>query len=77
MKVKKDIRWRFTAALLPLLFWNRIPGHTTREPPVGFKLVTKGIQCYVIANLDKTSLSCTFDSRKSVYKMEDSNVLTS
>ena len=49
-------KWRrFTAALLPRLFGNSIPGHTTRAPPVGFELATSGIQFYVIANLDKTS----------------------
>ena len=47
----------FTAALLPLLFGNRIPSHTTREPPVGFELATNCIQFYVIANLDKRSLN--------------------
>ena len=35
---------RFDAALLTRLFGNSIPGHTTRAPPVGFELVTKGIQ---------------------------------
>ena len=30
--------------------------HLTRAPPVGFELATNGIECYVIANLDKTSL---------------------
>ena len=42
----------FTSALLPRLFGNNVPGHTIREPQVGFELVTNGI----IANLDKTSL---------------------
>ena len=36
---------------------GRIPGHTTREPTVGFKLETNGFQFYAIANLDKTFLS--------------------
>ena len=49
-------RRRFAAALLPRLLGNRIPGHTTRAPPVGFELATDGIQFYAIANLDKTSL---------------------
>ena len=44
------------AVLLPRLFGNRIPGHTTRAPPVGFELATNGIQFYAIANLDNTSL---------------------
>ena len=35
---------------------GRIPGHTTRAPPVGFELETNGFQLYAIANLDKTSL---------------------
>ena len=36
---------------------GRIPGHTTRAPPVGFELETNGFQFYaIIANLDKTSL---------------------
>ena len=47
---------RFSAALLPRLLGNNIAGHTTREPKAGFELETKGFQ-YVIANLDKTSLS--------------------
>ena len=35
--------------------WSgRIPGHTTRAPPVGFELETNGVQLYAIANLDKT-----------------------
>ena len=50
-------RQRFSAALIPLLFWNSIPGHTTRVLQVGFKLVIDCIQSYVIANLDKTSLT--------------------
>ena len=50
-------RRRFAAALLPRLFWNGIPGHTTRAPQLGFELATNGIQFHVIANLDKTSLS--------------------
>ena len=52
----QSVMKRFTAALLPWRFKNRIPGHTTKEPPVGFELATKGIQFYVIANLDMTSL---------------------
>ena len=35
---------------------GRIPGHTTRAPPVGFELETNGFLFYAIANLDKTSL---------------------
>ena len=31
-----DIRRRLAVALLPLLYWNNIPGHTTRAPQVGF-----------------------------------------
>ena len=34
---------------------GRIPGHTTREPQVGFKLETNCFQFYAITNLDKTS----------------------
>ena len=48
---------RLAAALLPRLFANRIPGHTTRAPQVGFELATNSIQFYVFANLDKTSLN--------------------
>ena len=48
-------RRSFAAALLSRLFGNRIPGHTTRAPPVGFELATDGIQFYAIANLDRTS----------------------
>ena len=33
-----------------------MPGHTTRAPPVGFERATNGIQLYVVANFDKTSL---------------------
>ena len=50
----------------PQLYYHdcsgRIPGHTTRAPPVGFELETNCFQFYAIANLDKTSrhsLSCT------------------
>ena len=50
-------RRRFAAALLPRLFGNNVPGHTTRAPPVGFELATNGIQFYAIANRDKTSLT--------------------
>ena len=48
-------RRRFAAALLPRLFGNRIPGLTTRAPPVEFELATDGVQFYAFANLDKTS----------------------
>ena len=34
----------------------RVPGHTTRVLPVGFKLAINCIQFYVIANLGKTPL---------------------
>ena len=54
--VKCCKRRRFAAALLPRLFGNNIPGHTTRAPPVGFELATNGIQLYVIANLEKTGI---------------------
>ena len=47
---------RFAAALLPELFGNNVPGHTTREPQVGFELAPNGIQFDAIANLYKTSL---------------------
>ena len=47
------VRRRFAAALLPRLFGNNFPDHTTREPTVGFELATNGIQFYAIANLDK------------------------
>ena len=50
------IRRTFSTALLPRLFGTKVPGHTTRAPPVGFELATNGIQLYAIANLDKTSL---------------------
>ena len=42
----------FAAPLLPRLFGNSIPGHTTRAPSVGFELATNGVQLLVIANLD-------------------------
>ena len=42
-------RRRFAAALLPRLFGNNVPGHTTRAPSVGFELATNGIQFYAIA----------------------------
>ena len=51
------VGWRFAAALIPRLFGNSIPGHTTRELPEGFELATDSIQFYVIANFDKTSRS--------------------
>ena len=47
-------RQKLAAALLPQLFGTKVPGHTTRAPPVGFKLATNCIQLYAIANLDKT-----------------------
>ena len=53
--MNKRVRRRFDAALLPRLFGNNVPSHTTRAPPVGFELATNGIQFYAIANLDKTS----------------------
>ena len=44
----------------PQLYYHdslgQIPGHTTREPQVGFELETNCFQFYAIANLDKTSL---------------------
>ena len=52
--------WRPTASSsMPLPTWTRIPGHTTRAPPVGFELESNGFQFYAIANLDKTSLTVT------------------
>ena len=39
-------RQRFVAALIPQMFGNSIPGHTTRVPQVGFELATYGIQFY-------------------------------
>ena len=50
------IRRRFAAALLPRLFVSKVPGHTTRAPPVGFELATNGIQLYALANLDNIIL---------------------
>ena len=50
---------RFAAALLPRMFGNNVPGHTTRAPPVGFELATSGIQFYVVAgtaNVTRISL---------------------
>ena len=48
---------RFATALLPRPYCSgRIPGHTTREPQVGFELETNSFQLHAIANLDKTSL---------------------
>ena len=47
-----SLRQRSAAAFLPVLpqlLQNRISGHTTREPPVGFELVTHSIQFYAIA----------------------------
>ena len=46
----KAFRRRFAAALLPRLFRNSTPGHTTRAPPIGFELATNGIQFYAIAS---------------------------
>ena len=40
----------------PQLYCSGTARHTTRAPPIGFELATNGIQFYVIANLDKTSL---------------------
>ena len=34
----------------------RIPGHTTRAPPIGFELETNGFQFYAIANLNKRTV---------------------
>ena len=42
----------FDGALIPSLFGNSIPGHTTRTPPIGFELATSSM----LLNLDKTSL---------------------
>ena len=49
------LRRRFAAALLPRLFGNNVPGHTTRAPPwpVGFEPATNCIKFYAIAKLDK------------------------
>ena len=49
------LKRRFATALIPRLFGNSIPSHTTREPPIRFEWATEGIQFYVIANsgLDK------------------------
>ena len=52
---------RFAAALYHDCS-GRISGHTTRAPPVGFKLETNGFQLYAIANLDKKSLSAASDT---------------
>ena len=60
---KQDTRYRLVlwkGGGSPQLYYHdcsrRIPGHTTRAPPVGFKLETNCFQFYAIANLDKTSL---------------------
>ena len=34
------------------LFGNKVPGHTTRAPTVGFELAANGIQFYAYANVD-------------------------
>ena len=52
-QVKAEVRRSFIDCSGP---GNKVPGHTTRAPPVGFELATNGIQYYAIANLDKTSL---------------------
>ena len=39
-------RQRFAAALLPRLFGNNVPGHTTRVPQVGFELAINSIKFY-------------------------------
>ena len=49
---------------------DKIPGHTTRAPPVGFELETNGLQFYAIANLDKTCLKSR--NRKSFLESETS-----
>ena len=57
MKIHLFKKAEVAAALIPRLFRNSIPGHTTRASLMGFELATYGIQLYVIANLDKTSLN--------------------
>ena len=46
--IKVSKRRRFAAALLPRLFGNNVPGHTTRAPPVGSEQGTNGFQFYAI-----------------------------
>ena len=35
--VLEGVKRRFAAALLPRLFRNNVPGHTTKAPPVGVR----------------------------------------
>ena len=48
------IRRSFTTEMIPRLglFGNKVPGHTTRAPTVGFELAANGIQFYAYANVD-------------------------
>ena len=52
-----DQRLRFATALLPRLLGEQHPRSHHKGKQVGFKLATNSIQFYVIANLDKTSLT--------------------
>ena len=59
------IRRRFAAALLPRLFVSKVPGHTTRAPPVRFELATNaGIQLYALANFKLDNLNLSFSVTK-------------
>ena len=44
---------------------GRIPGHTTRAPPVGCELEINCFKIHAIANLDKTSLYSAYQVEKS------------
>ena len=59
----------------PQLYYHdcKVPGHTTRAPPVGFELATNYIQLYAIANLDKTSLSTSYWPSKHSARGRDSH----
>ena len=56
--ISEDYRLHFRAGGSPQLYYHdcsgRIPGHTTRAPPVGFVLETNGFQLYAIANFPST-----------------------
>ena len=62
--ISEDYRLHFRAGGSPQLYYHdcsgRIPGHTTRAPPVGFVLETNGFQLYAIANFPSRNMADRF-----------------
>ena len=55
-----------SAALSPRLLGTKVPGHTTRAPPVEFELATNCIQCHRQLGQDIPDHQCAADKKVSI-----------